>query len=237
MGRRGVLIFLFLPAVLNFAISSAIGWAAARSAYARGLPPGEIGREVTVAIFTYNFYWSVLQVGFGLWAVRLMGGWGTLKRYYTRDDLLTPRALILTLLLVAFSQGVIMGLQLATALAFYGGWGRYYEVWRGVVSRLPLASKVYLALIAPFTAGVFEEIVWRLYGITSLERYWTPGRANLVQALAFALWHGLSLHTLATFVIGYVYGLVFIRRRRLLLLTAAHVLTDLVGFGHLVLVG
>lgn len=233
MSKRRILLLLFLPFVFNFAISTLIGWMAAYTAYKRGLKPEQIGREVMLAIFTYNFYWSILQVGFGLYAAKLMGGWTKLKRYYSKDDLLDPKSLLLTLLLVVFSQGVIIGLQFVTAMLSYGGWETYYRIWRDLVSRLPLSSKIYLVAIAPFTAGIFEEIIWRLFGITSLEKYMSPRKANLIQALAFAVWHGFSLHTIATFIIGYVYGLIFIKRRKLLLLTTAHVITDIIGFSHL----
>ncbi|RLF02920.1 MAG: hypothetical protein DRK00_09395 [Thermoprotei archaeon] len=227
VGKGKVLAVLLLPAVLNFTISSLIAGLAAYQAYTRGLPPEEIGKEVMLALFTYNFYWSILQACFGLLAVKLMGGWRAVKEYYREE--VGVRGAALVLLLAAFSQGVIMGFQFLNA-TLSGGWSAYTAMWREVVSRLPLSSKVYLVAVAPLTAGFFEEIIWRLYGITRLEELWGPRGANLVQALAFAVWHGLSLHTLATFVIGYVYGLVFLKRRKLVVLTAAHVLTDVIGF-------
>ncbi len=134
----------------------------------------------------------------------------------------------MVLLLVAFSQGVIRGLQLLSS-AVSGGWSAYAAVWREAVSRIPLPSKLYLIAVAPFTASFFEEIIWRLFGITKLEELWGARRANPIQALALAVWHGFSLHTIATFAIGYVYGLIFIKRRKSSTLTASHILTDIVG--------
>ena len=230
MGKGKTLLFLFLPFIFNFTISFIISSYAAYSAWSRGLPPEEIGKEIMLTLFTYNFYWSILQIGFGLYAIKLMGGWTKVKQYYSGKSLLTPRNILLIILLAVFSQIVIMGLQFTTALMSYGSWEAYSQTWREVTSRLPLFSKIYLVAIAPFTAGIFEEIIWRLYGITSLEKYWSTRTANLIQAISFAIWHGFSLHTIATFIIGYVYGLVFIKRRKILLLTAAHIITDIIGF-------
>lgn len=86
------------------------------------------------------------------------------------------------------------------------------------------------ALVVPFTAGFFEEAIWRGYGISALERGLTAKRAIVIQALAFGLWHVNPIHMIVTFVIELLYGYMFIMRRRLLLLTLAHIITDAIGF-------
>ena len=40
----------------------------------------------------------------------------------------------------------------------------------------------------------------------------------------------ISLHTLVTALIGLAYGLVYAKRRRLLNISIAHIVTDIVGF-------
>ena len=87
-----------------------------------------------------------------------------------------------------------------------------------------------MVFIAPFTAGIFEEIIWRGYGINKLEQYVNTRKAVLVQAVAFGFWHGISFHTLITFLIGLVYGFVYARRRKLLNISIAHIVTDIIGF-------
>jgi len=56
-----------------------------------------------------------------------------------------------------------------------------------MVSEMPLWSKIYLVAIAPFTAGIFEEIIWRWFGIEQLEKYYSSRTANIIQALTFGL--------------------------------------------------
>jgi len=112
----------------------------------------------------------------------------------------------------------------------YGGWEGYMAFWREVVRGIPLWSKLYFVCVAPLTAGVFEEVIWRGFGVTQLEGHTSTQRAVLLQAVAFGLWHGLSPHALVTFLIGLAYGYAYAKRRRLLALSVAHVATDVVGF-------
>lgn len=69
----------------------------------------------------------------------------------------------------------------------HGGFEKYSEIWREMVSEMPLWSKIYLVAIAPFTAGIFEEIIWRWFGIEQLEKYYSSRTANIIQALTFGL--------------------------------------------------
>ena len=226
-----VLLMLFLPFVLNTLISWAIGFYAARLILARGGSPEEIGLEITRFLFTYNFYWSIIQVSFGLYLAKLMGGKRWLKDQYDFKDLsikyLNNIALIVLLILI--SEVLIWGEQ-AVMSSFYGGWKRYMEYWKEIVKSIPFYSKLYLVCIAPFTAGIFEEIIWRGYGISQLEPYLGLRKAVIIQAIAFGIWHGISFHAVITFLIGLIYGYVYIKRRRLLTLSLAHIITDVIGF-------
>ena len=60
-------------------------------------------------------------------------------------------------------------------------------------------------------------------------------RAIILQAIAFGVWHGISLHTIATAIIGLLFGYIYAKRRKLLLLSTAHVITDIIGFSLAVL--
>ena len=109
-------------------------------------------------------------------------------------------------------------------------WEEYSRLWSEVVKGIPLYARLYMVLVAPFTAGIFEEIIWRWFGIESLSRYYSVNKAVIIQAIAFGLWHGLSLHAVATMIIGLIYGLVYARRRKLLIISSSHIVTDIVGF-------
>jgi len=197
-----------------------------------GLPPEEIGYEIMKTLFTYNFYWSIIQVAVGGYAIKLMGGLPEFSNALSLRRVLHRTSSIITIIsLVAFATAVIWVYQLINAFIFYGGLEEYFELWRKLVSELPLWSRLYFVLVAPFTAGIFEEAIWRWYGINRLKDYYSEKKANLIQALAFGLWHGISLYTIFTSVIGYVFGLIYLRRGELGELVVAHVLTDLIGFG------
>lgn len=231
LSKRRVLLVLLIPAVLNITISFTIGAYVSYQAYRKGLPPERIGIEIMKALYTYNFYWSIIQVGVGLYVIKLMGGVDRLKEKYPKTDITEkPISSVLLIILLFLVTQAILWIFLYVSALMYGGFEKYSEIWREMVSEMPLWSKIYLVAIAPFTAGIFEEIIWRWFGIEQLEKYYSSRTANIIQALAFGLWHGLSLHTIATFIIGLIYGQVYIRRRRLLVLSTAHVLTDIIGF-------
>lgn len=226
-----ILLMLFLPFVINFLISSAIGAYVVRRAIIEGKSPEMIGLEVTRAMFTYNFYWSIIQVSMGLYLAKLMGGKKWLKNQYELKDLSARlfSNLVLITLLVLFSEALIWGEQVVMA-QLYGGWDKYMSFWKRVVEGVPLHSKLYLVCIAPFTAGIFEEIIWRGYGISKLEPHLGLKKAAILQAVVFGLWHGISLHTVITSFIGFVYGYVYAKRRKLLIISLAHIITDVIGF-------
>ncbi len=224
-----IVLILFLPAILNMAISWIIASIVVSRLIAEGVEPARFGIEIAKVLFTYNFYWSILQAAFGIYLAKAMGGIEWLREKYSLKNFEKTRSVLLIAGLVVVSLGLIF-LEQFVNVFLYGGWENFSEWWREVIGGIPLWSKIYLAAIAPFTAGIFEEIIWRCYGIETLEKRLGPGKANLVQAIAFGFWHGISLHTLITFLIGYVYGLVYLKRRNLIELSIAHILTDIIGF-------
>ena len=231
MKLRKILLILFLPAILNNLVSFAIGFWTYQEVMRSGGSLEDIEYEVMCRLFTYNFYWSIIQVGVGLYAAKLMGGLEWIKKQYSKEDFSERIGLSIALILVLIlaSQGLITMEQLINSL-FVGGWEKYMETWNYVVTRIPLWSKMYLVLIAPFTAGIFEEIIWRGFGINTLEEHMSTKKAVIIQGIAFGLWHGISLHTLITFLIGVIYGYVYAKRRKLLNISTAHILVDIIGF-------
>jgi len=81
-----IILILFIPCLLNLSISTIIGFITARMILAEGKSPSEIGLEVARNIFKYNFYWSIIQIGIGLYAVKLMGGYVWLKDQFSFKD-------------------------------------------------------------------------------------------------------------------------------------------------------
>ncbi|MEM3584698.1 MAG: type II CAAX endopeptidase family protein [Nitrososphaerales archaeon] len=109
---------------------------------------------------------------------------------------------------------------------------RMWEQFLTEYRRLPLAFALYGILITSLTAGVCEEIVWRGYLQTRLERIFN-GRiliAITIQAILFGLWHSISLHTIFTAIFGFIFGLVYAKMRRLMPLMISHWLGDTIGF-------
>jgi len=224
-------VILFLPAVANISVSWLIGF----YVYAVVKPPYErLGIEVMKYAMTYNFYWSVIQATIAYYAAKAMGGLKWLKEQYSLKDVKGPKSAALVAALVAVAISVIFGFQYISAYAS-GNPEAYFSTWRQVMRELPLWSKIYLVAIAPFTAGFFEEIFWRGYGLSKLKECMSTKRAIILQAIAFGVWHGISLHTIATAIIGLLFGYIYAKRRKLLLLSTAHVITDIIGFSLAVL--
>jgi len=104
--------------------------------------------------------------------------------------------------------------------------------------RIPLASILYVVLVASFTAGVCEEIIWRGYLQTRLERK-LGGRiwmAITIQALLFGLWHGISVHAVFTAMSGFIYGIIYAKTKRLVPIMISHWIGDVIGFSSMCLI-
>lgn len=74
--------------------------------------------------------------------------------------------------------------------------------------------------------------MWRGYLQTRFEHLF-GGKilaAVLLQAVLFGFWHSISVHTLFTAVLGFIYGLVYAKIRRLVPIMVSHWLADVIGF-------
>ena len=225
MGVKREIAILFLPAVANMAVSQAL----VSYVFVAVRPPLErIGIEITKTLMTYNFYWSIIQIIVAACAAKAMGGVSWVREQLSLDDVKGARSLALIAGLAVATVAVIWAFLFASALLY--GYEYYFRTWREAMREVPLWSKLYLVAIAPFTAGICEELFWRGYGISRLEGGVGVRRAILIQAIAFGLWHGVSLHAIATAIVGYIYGRLYALRRRLTSICAAHVIADIVGF-------
>lgn len=98
--------------------------------------------------------------------------------------------------------------------------------------RLPFNIVVYGILVASLTAGICEELVWRGYIQTRLQKV-LGGKvlaAVVIQAVLFGLWHSVSLHTIFTAVFGFAAGLIYSHTKRLTPLMIGHWLGDVTTF-------
>ncbi|MGQ4833517.1 MAG: CPBP family intramembrane glutamic endopeptidase [Candidatus Asgardarchaeia archaeon] len=232
LSKKKIYFILFIPFILNLSISFAISSYIYMKGIEAGLSYEEISFEIIKAIYTYNFYWSFIQIIIGVYAIKLMGGFAKFKEALKLEEMKNNLKGSLSVIvgLAIFSLIIIWSFQFLTAIS-YGNIEAYFEEWRSIVAILPIYTKIYMVLIAPFTAGIFEEAIWRWFGIEKLEDYYSSSKANVIQAIAFGLWHGISFHTIATAIIGFTFGLAYVKRRRLGELIAAHIVTDIIGFG------
>ncbi len=217
MNERRILLVLFAPFILNLAASF----------FTYTLVPRELwitSPDDAVKLF-YTYIWSYQSLF--MIAVQVSFGVILMRRVKLSYDLRWGDApLIISLILLAEALFFIE----YPILSYHGS--RWFF---GVIRMLPPWARYMNALVAPFTAGIFEEVIWRGYGIESLKKFTTEGRAVLIQAVAFALWHVSPLHVLFVFIIGLAYGLAYTRRRSLAPLILAHTATDLIGFSYFLL--
>ena len=228
-----VLAITLLPAIANMIISSAVVFSAVPGELWR-TRPHEAAYRVALAQYRYCiFVWSGLAVLFAILAILLARKEGDPIGNYVR--------------LPGETRGKLMDALLALGLAAFGylllsvllplvlkattppeSMRAFYEATRNA----PLYAKLYLITVGALAAGVCEEIIWRSYAITRMEKLLGGSRLKPIvfSAILFGLWHGLSLHALFCFIYGLVMGYVFARIRRLPPLMAGHWLTDVLGF-------
>ncbi|RLG84142.1 MAG: hypothetical protein DRO18_07310 [Thermoprotei archaeon] len=217
--RTATLLVIFAPFLINLAASFVIYSTIPPDLWR--IDPSEAMKVLYSRIYSYQSMLMVaVQLAFGLSLLHFTEGLYDLK----------PRDALLVLGLVILSIALFSLESLASSLLYHTSYSEYGRWFREVISMTPTWARYMNALVAPFTAGVFEEVIWRGYGITRLEEFMSRGKVVLVQAAAFALWHISPIHVLFVFPIGLAYGYAFVRRRSLAPLMAAHVVTDLIGF-------
>ncbi len=218
MSRKAVLLILFAPFLLNLAASFFTHSLIPRNLWASN--PEEAMKILYTYIWSYqSVFMVIIQVSFGI---------ALLHKVELSYDLNWRRDIPLIAVLLLVAEAFFFAEHLLQP--------SYETEWfRDVVRRIPLWARYLNAFAAPFTAGIFEEVIWRGFGIESLMKFTTDKGAILIQALAFALWHISPIHVIFVFFIGLAYGFAYIRRKSLAPLIIAHVLTDLIGFSTFLL--
>jgi membrane protease YdiL (CAAX protease family) len=222
MLRTRVLILSVLPLILNGLATPAIVISLV------SLP--RFLEDPFYYIYTYGYFlWPVYHVilaGIALWFIKT-------ERESVREVIGPvmdrPRlTAFLTIALLAFSLIIFQLAQPLVTELIYGP-----EAWEQVLSgfrRLSQSIGAYSLVVPPITAGVCEELVWRGYLLTRFERLLHRAwMAILLQAILFGLWHGVSLFTLFSVIMGLVAGFVYAKTRRLVPIMVSHWLGDLAG--------
>lgn len=222
MPRFHIAIMSVLPLILNILMTPMIIISAVSLT--------EFLKSPTYYIFAYGFIlWSVyhvLLVSLAYWFIKIEKG--SLKEIVgsVGDKVWSSITTIVGLLgLSALVFGVV---EPIVYNVIYGP-----ETWEYFLSeyrRVPLALALYGILVTSLTAGVSEEIVWRGYLQTRLERRLGSRIAITIQAILFGLWHSISVHTIFTAMFGFIFGLVYAKTRRLVPLMISHWLGDVIGF-------
>ena len=92
-----------MPDILNIGISTIIAWIVVTRLIAEGAEPSLFGIEIARTIYTYNFYWSILQVVFGVYFAKKMGWTKWLKEKYSPAGESVGKSPLLIAGLAAFS--------------------------------------------------------------------------------------------------------------------------------------
>ena len=228
MSSARSLILLFLPFFLNIVIDRVIWFQVPYSLWSEN--PREAQIIFTSLLQTYGSpLMSLIQVSFGFYAIRILGG---VRNLFSKEDLMEKplRSVLFVAALFSLSWFLLMFEGFVNVVVQGISWEEYGKVWSDSMRRTPIESRLFTLIVGSFTAGVFEEIIWRAYGITMLEDKYGAKIALIIQAVAFGVWHIQPIHAFFATIIGIVYGYIFIKRRRLLVLSLAHWLTDTIGF-------
>lgn len=135
----------------------------------------------------------------------------------------------LALGLIAFAFIISPLREIAYTLIYGESFSEYVEWYENLIRVSPMWARYMNALIAPFSTGIFEEVIWRGYGITKLEEFMSSWKAVVVQAIAFSLWHISPEYMISVLPFGLVCGFIFVRRRSLVPLISAHAAIDLIA--------
>lgn len=224
MLRSHVLVLSILPLILNIFVTPVV------VIFAVSL--SEFLKSSTYYIYTYGLVlWPVYHVFLAGLALRFFRS----EKQNVREIIGPAKGrLWLTILIVVVLLGLsVILFQIIEPYVtdlIYGP-----DMWKKFLSeykRVPLALVVYGVAVTSLTAGVCEEILWRGYLQTRFESL-LRGKilaAVLLQAVLFGFWHSISVHTLFTAVLGFIYGLVYAKTKRLVPVMVSHWLGDVIGF-------
>jgi membrane protease YdiL (CAAX protease family) len=192
----------------------------ARPELVAGIAPGQVQFASAVLIFLVEWGLALLLIGrlrrSGQPLMQLIAPQGNLWRF---------RWLSALGLFLAWNG--IFGLYLLLAGRLYRGVWESYE-------GLTLGWSIVQILLLPATAAFCEELIWRAYIPTQLERRGYRSWAIVgLSALSFALIHGVFLpdRIAATFLLGLIGGTYYLRQRSLVPLICTHWFVDFWSFG------
>ncbi len=230
MFRFHVLLLSILPLILNILITPL--------AIITIVSPTEFLKSPIYYTYTYGlFFWSfyhLLLLWLALSFFKVEGQnisdiLGPIRHKFLHTFLLIISLLILSVLIFQVIEPYINDL-------IYG-----QDAWKQLLNeykRIPLSSAIYGIAITSLTAGISEEIVWRGYLQTRFQRM-LRGKVStsiIIQAILFGLWHSISVHTLFTAILGFIYGFVYSKTKRLIPLMVSHWLGDVIGFSTMYLI-
>ncbi|MCL7396962.1 MAG: CPBP family intramembrane metalloprotease [Thaumarchaeota archaeon] len=223
MLRNNVLVLSILPVLLNYLITPTI------VILAVSLP--EFLKNPTYYIYMYGFIlwplYHIILAGITL-------GFFKMEKESIRSILGPLRdkpwlTILLTVALLGFSILIFQIIEPHVIDLVYGP-GAWRQTLSGFRS-LPPAITIYGLAITPLTAGVCEELVWRGYLQTRFKRllHGKVWAAIALQAILFGLWHGISILTLFSIVIGLACGYAYAKTGRLIPIMISHWLGDTIG--------
>lgn len=209
--RRGGWAWLFVPALVmlvgNYLVFGAFmlrfGEAAAAGAATIGAGP---------------VIWSVLHLILIWIALRQLRTSGISLRDligFERQELL--RDVRLGVVIAAAGTAVVL-LSLRALEPVFGAGAVPFPMW----------AVLWWTVVTSVTAGVGEEVYFRGFLFERLNRLSVPFLL-LVTSLSFAVWHLSPVMLLHTFVMGLVFGWVYLRTKRLFPVIVGHTFVDVVG--------
>ncbi len=235
--KLSIMIILFIPAIIvNLVLSIYLPlFLIPRDLWISD--PNKAFQEFMVLMYTYGMIlWPIMQVIYGSYAyfsLRRKGRSVDDVFGYTvfSDNIFKNIIIILVLVMVAEALFMLEGIiyMIANGLTYE----EYTLEFIEIISKVPFILRWLTFIIGPFTAGIFEELFYRAYSISELEeKGFRNSTANLIQAIAFGLWHGISMHAFFTFAIGLIFGYTYYRdkNRTLLPMIIAHIVIDIIGF-------
>ena len=210
-GQRGGWGWLLLPALLMF-----VGFQLVSGGFIMRLADIEAALEATFA--AGPVWWSVLQL------VLLWIAWRRLRAAgvsvwdlvgFERQRLF--RDLGIGVVMAGAAAAVVV-LSLRVVEAILGPGPGLFPTW-GIL---------WWTTIGAVTAGIGEEIYFRGFLFERLSRLSAP-TLLVVTSLAFAVWHNAPFMLLHTFLVGFGFGWVYLRTKRLFPVILGHTFTNAIG--------
>ena len=105
---------------------------------------------------------------------------------------------------IQFGSAYLLDVVMSTSVGSTDAAQDYNEIYEGLTSMTPLMI-IYVSILAPLV----EELIFRL-GIIGLGRKIAPfWIVNVIQAIAFGIYHGDIIQGTYAFILGLVLGIIF----------------------------